>query len=141
MTKVRSFTKQNDYILNISREYLSPDDRVLFIDDLLAFGNAGLGIIDLCKQASAEIVGMGFIIEKKFQNGRKVLMDAGVKHIESLAIIESARKKPNQDNERKGKKGERIRGSQPLSVVSGCPLHQSLQTWRPRPRYPCHPFR
>ena len=93
MTKVRSFTKQNDYILNISREYLSPDDRVLFIDDFLAFGNAGLGIIDLCKQASAEIVGMGFIIEKKFQNGRKVLMDAGVKHIESLAIIESLEKK------------------------------------------------
>ena len=92
MTKVRSFTKQNDYILNISREYLSPDDRVLFIDDFLAFGNAGLGIIDLCKQASAEIVGMGFIIEKKFQNGRKVLMDAGVKHIESLAIIESLEK-------------------------------------------------
>ena len=91
-TKVRSFTKQNDYILNISREYLSPDDRVLFIDDFLAFGNAGLGIIDLCKQASAEIVGMGFIIEKKFQNGRKVLMDAGVKHIESLAIIESLEK-------------------------------------------------
>ena len=92
MTKVRSFTKQNDYILNISREYLSPDDRVLFIDDFLAFGNAGLGITDLCKQASAEIVGMGFIIEKKFQNGRKVLMDAGVKHIESLAIIESLEK-------------------------------------------------
>ena len=92
MTKVRSFTKQNDYILNISREYLSPDDRVLFIDDFLAFGNAGLGIIDLCKQASAEIVGMGFIIEKKIQNGRKVLMDAGVKHIESLAIIESLEK-------------------------------------------------
>lgn len=92
MTKVRSFTKQNDYILNISREYLSPDDRVLFIDDFLAFGNTGLGIIDLCKQASAEIVGMGFIIEKKFQNGRKVLMDAGVKHIESLAIIESLEK-------------------------------------------------
>ena len=92
MTKVRSFTKQNDYILNISREYLSPDDRVLFIDDFLAFGNAGLGIIDLCKQASAEIVGMGFIIEKKFQNGRKVLMDAGVKHIESLTIIESLEK-------------------------------------------------
>ena len=88
-TKVRSFTKQNDYILNISREYLSPNDRVLFIDDFLAFGNAGLGILDLCKQASAEIVGMGFIIEKKFQNGRKVLMEAGVKHIESLAIIES----------------------------------------------------
>ena len=89
VTTVRSFTKQNDYTLIISREYLSPNDRVLFIDDFLAFGNAGLGVLDLCRQAGAELVGMGFIIEKEFQKGRKLLVDAGVKHIESLAIIES----------------------------------------------------
>jgi dihydropyrimidine dehydrogenase (NAD+) subunit PreA len=89
VTTVRSFTKKNDYTLIISREYLCPEDRVLFIDDFLAFGNAGLGIMDLCRQAGAEIVGMGFIIEKEFQGGRKVLTDAGLKHIESLAIIES----------------------------------------------------
>ena len=88
-TKVRSFTKQKEYTLVISREYLQANDRVLFIDDFLAFGNAGLGIIDLCRQAGAEIVGMGFIIEKEFQGGRKVLAEAGMKRIESLAIIES----------------------------------------------------
>jgi dihydropyrimidine dehydrogenase (NAD+) subunit PreA len=88
-TTVRSFTKQNDYTLIISREYLTAEDRVLFVDDFLAFGNAGLGILDLCRQAGAEVVGMGFIIEKAFQNGRKALAEAGVKHIESLAIIES----------------------------------------------------
>ena len=88
-TTVRSFTKQKEYTLIISREYLSSNDRVLFIDDFLAFGNAGLGIIDLCRQAGAEIIGMGFIIEKEFQGGRKVLADAGITHIESLAIIES----------------------------------------------------
>jgi dihydropyrimidine dehydrogenase (NAD+) subunit PreA len=88
-TTVHSFTKQNDYTLIISREYLTAEDRVLFIDDFLAYGNAGLGIMDLCRQAGAEIVGMGFIIEKEFQDGRRVLAEAGVKHIESLAIIES----------------------------------------------------
>ncbi len=88
-TTVRSFTKQNDYTLIISREYLGAGDRVLFIDDFLAFGNAGKGIMDLCQQAGAEIVGMGFIIEKEFQHGRQVLTEAGIKHIESLAIIES----------------------------------------------------
>ena len=50
-TKVHSFTKQNDYTLIISREYLSPEDRVLFVDDFLAFGNAGLGILDICRHA------------------------------------------------------------------------------------------
>ena len=88
-TTVRSFTKQNDYTLIISREYLSANDRILFIDDFLAFGNAGLGVLDLCRQAGAEIVGMGFIIEKEFQGGRQMLTEAGIKHIESLAIIES----------------------------------------------------
>ena len=88
-TTVRSFTKQSEYTLIISKEYLTAEDRVLFIDDFLAFGNAGMGILDLCRQAGAELVGMGFIIEKEFQGGRKVLTEAGVKHIESLAIIES----------------------------------------------------
>lgn len=88
-TTVRSFTKQNEYTLIISKEYLTAEDRVLFIDDFLAYGNAGVGVLDLCRQAGAEVVGMGFIIEKEFQGGRKVLEEAGVKHIESLAIIES----------------------------------------------------
>ena len=89
VSKVRSFTKQRDYTLIISKDYLSAEDRVLFVDDFLAFGNTGVGMIDLCQQAGATLVGMGFIIEKEFQGGRKVLTEAGVKHIESLAIIES----------------------------------------------------
>ena len=86
---VHSFTKDVDCPLIISREHLRSDDRVLFIDDFLAYGNTGLAILDLCRQAGAELVGMGFLIEKEFQGGRKVLVDAGVVHIESLAIIES----------------------------------------------------
>lgn len=89
VTQVRSFTKQREYTLMISSEYLTKDDKVLFVDDFLAYGNAGLGIIELCKQAGAEIVGMGFIIEKEFQEGRRRLMEAGIDQIESLAIIES----------------------------------------------------
>ena len=86
---VRSFTKQREYPLTVSCEYLTSDDRVLFIDDFLAYGNAGLGIIDLCQQAGAVIVGMGFIIEKEFQHGRELLQKEGISQIESMAIIES----------------------------------------------------
>ena len=86
---VRSFTKQREYSMTISKEYLTSNDRVLFIDDFLAYGNAGLGIIDLCRQSGATLVGMGFIIEKGFQQGRQKLQEAGIGHIESLAIIES----------------------------------------------------
>lgn len=86
---VSSFTKQRDYTIVISKEYLKATDRVLFIDDFLAYGNAGLGIIDLCRQAGATIAGMGFIIEKAFQNGRRLLSAEGIARIESLAIVES----------------------------------------------------
>ncbi len=85
---VFSFTKQRKYHICISKEYLTPKDKVLFVDDFLAYGNAAKGIIDLCKQAGAELVGMGFIIEKAFQHGRNSIELAGVR-CESLAIIDS----------------------------------------------------
>ena len=88
-TEVCSFTKHRSYHVVINKEYLTAEDHVLFIDDFLAFGNAGKGIIDLCRQAGATIEGMGFIIEKGFQDGRKVLQNEGIRRIESLAIIES----------------------------------------------------
>ena len=87
--EVHSFTKQRSYNVVINKDYLTADDHVLFIDDFLAFGNAGKGIIDLCRQAGATIEGMGFIIEKGFQHGREVLEKEGIRRIESMAIIES----------------------------------------------------
>ncbi|MBQ2210985.1 MAG: xanthine phosphoribosyltransferase [Prevotella sp.] len=88
-TEVRSFTKQRSYNVAIYKEYLTADDHVLFIDDFLAFGNASIGILDLCRQAGATIEGMGFLIEKEFQGGRHLLQLEGISRIESLAIIES----------------------------------------------------
>ena len=87
-TKVTSFTKQRTYDVVISKEYLGKGDKVLFVDDFLAYGNAAKGIIDLCRQAGAELVGMGFIIEKAFQHGREVIEKEGIR-CESLAIIDS----------------------------------------------------
>ena len=40
------------------------------------------------QQAGAELVGMGFLIEKGFQAGGKELREMGI-HVESLAIIDS----------------------------------------------------
>lgn len=87
-TSVHSFTKDRDYTVCISNNYLTSDDHVLFIDDFLAFGNAALGVLDLVKQAGATLEGMGFIIEKAFQRGRDKLQEANAR-VESLAILES----------------------------------------------------
>ena len=88
VTEVFSFTKNKSYNICVSKDYLQAGDKVLFIDDFLANGNAGKGIIDLVELAGAELVGMGFLIEKAFQNGGELLRNTGV-HVESLAIIES----------------------------------------------------
>ena len=45
-------------------------------------------MIDLAEQAGATISGMGFIIEKAFQDGGKALRESGI-HVESLAIIDN----------------------------------------------------
>ena len=79
-TTVYSFTKDRTYDVCVSKDYLCPGDKVLFIDDFLANGNAAKGIIDLVQKAEAELVGMGFLIEN--------LRAQGI-HVESLAIIES----------------------------------------------------
>lgn len=87
-SEVFSFTKSRSYNICISKEFLKSGERCLFIDDFLANGNAANGILDLAEQAGAEIVGMGFLIEKSFQAGGRMLRDKGI-HVESLAIIES----------------------------------------------------
>ena len=88
VTEVFSFTKNCSYSVCVSSDYLSAGDRVLFIDDFLANGNAAKGIIDLLDQAGAKLEGMGFLIEKGFQSGGKELRDMGI-HVESLAIVDS----------------------------------------------------
>lgn len=87
-TTVRSFTKDREYSVCISRDFLTPSDRILFIDDFLANGNAANGTIELVEQAGAQLVGMGFIIEKAFQEGGNLLRQRGIR-VESLAIIDS----------------------------------------------------
>ena len=88
VTDVFSFTKNKSYSVCVSGDFLTKEDRVLFIDDFLANGNAALGIIDLVNQAGATLEGMGFLIEKGFQNGGEELRSRGI-HVESLAIIDS----------------------------------------------------
>ena len=87
-TVVHSFTKDRDYTVCISHDYLNEKDRVLFIDDFLANGNAAMGVIDLSRQAGATVAGMGFLIAKSFQEGKARLLSQGI-HVECLAIVRS----------------------------------------------------
>ncbi|NQN52343.1 xanthine phosphoribosyltransferase [Streptococcus suis] len=86
-SEVYSFTKQVTSTVSIASKFLSPEDRVLIVDDFLANGQAAKGLIDIIQQAGAQVIGVGIIIEKSFQDGRQLLLDAGVP-VTSLARIE-----------------------------------------------------
>ncbi len=75
--QVHSFTKNKDYNLICSKKYLHEDDHVLFIDDFMANGEACLGGIHILEQAHAKVAGIGIVIEKAFQPGRKKVEELG----------------------------------------------------------------
>lgn len=87
-SKVHSFTYDRDYDITVSKKFIQSDDRILIIDDFMANGKAMDGLIDICHQAHAQVVGIGICIEKGFQGGGDRLRKEGYR-LESLAIVES----------------------------------------------------
>ncbi|KAA1187106.1 MULTISPECIES: xanthine phosphoribosyltransferase [Paenibacillus] len=85
---VHSFTRQEDYLVSVSQKYLGPDDKVLIVDDFLATGAALVGLVDIVKEAGAELLGVGCVIEKSFQEGRSLLENRGIE-VHALARIAS----------------------------------------------------
>lgn len=85
--KVESFTHKNTNDIIVSKKFLSPEDRILIVDDFLANGKAILGLSQLVEQAGATLVGAGVVIEKGFQDGGKRIREAGI-DLRSLAILE-----------------------------------------------------
>ena len=87
-SKIHSYTRDQDFDIQIEKQFIYKDDIVLIIDDFLTNGSATLGMIDIINQAGAKLAGVGIAIEKGFQNGGEILRDKGVR-VESLAIISS----------------------------------------------------
>lgn len=86
--EVASYTHKTVNTVMVSREYLTAGERVLILDDFLANGAALQGLISLCRQARAEVVGCGVVIEKAFQQGHALIEGMGVR-VESLARVAS----------------------------------------------------
>ncbi|MDY7041640.1 MAG: phosphoribosyltransferase family protein, partial [Chloroflexota bacterium] len=81
-----SHTKGQQVELMVAPKFLSPEDRVLIIDDFLATGNTINALIRIVHQSGATLVGIGAIIEKSFEGGRAALEELGVP-VESLVVI------------------------------------------------------
>ena len=72
----------------VSKKYLTKEDRVLILDDILANGCALQALIALVEDAEAVVEGCGIVIEKAFQEGGHRIRNLGYR-LESLAVIEA----------------------------------------------------
>ena len=84
----KSYTRGNMNSIQISKEYLSKDDKVLILDDFIAKGEACSALIDICRQAGCEILGVGSVVCKTYQGGIDKIREAGV-DVRCLAYISS----------------------------------------------------
>lgn len=87
VAEVESFTHKCKNQVIVSKKFLNPDDNVLIIDDFLANGCALQGLISIVTSASANVAGIGIVIEKGFQTGGQIIRNLGY-HLESLAIVD-----------------------------------------------------
>ncbi|MGG3282316.1 xanthine phosphoribosyltransferase [Paenibacillus solani] len=86
--RVPSFTKGIVTDIMMSRQFIGKEDKLLFIDDIIANGDAARGLIKIIERAGAELIGLGVVIEKSFQAGARTLREQDVR-VESLVTISS----------------------------------------------------
>ncbi len=99
---VVSPTKGSEVELVLNPEHISAKDRVVLVDDFLASGETLVALHELVSQSGAEIVGIGCVIEKTFQQGRHLLAPYNVPVV-SLAQIHAM--KEGQIHVESGKNG------------------------------------
>ena len=83
---LHSYTRGTDFVISVTKKYLTKEDKVLIVDDFLANGSALNGLIELVNASGATLIGAGIAIEKAFQGGGSELREQGYR-IESLAKI------------------------------------------------------
>jgi len=86
--RVPSFTKGIVSDLYVAKHLLTPEDRILIIDDMIAGGDAVMGAVRIVERSGATLAGIGIAIEKMFQPGSDRIRSLGVQ-VESLARITS----------------------------------------------------
>ncbi len=59
--------------LEIHRDAITPGEKVLIVDDLLATGGTAQATVNLINRLGGEIAGIAFLIELSFLNGRQKL--------------------------------------------------------------------
>src|SRR5215467_6259265 len=64
--------------LEIHKDAIEKGQRVLIVDDLLATGGTAVATTQLVRELGGTVVGLGFVVELDFLNGRDKLQDCDV---------------------------------------------------------------
>ena len=88
VAQVESFLHNDVEHVIVARKFLSEDDNILIVDDIMANGCALQGLIAIVESAGARVEGLGVAIEKGFQMGGRMIRNMGYR-LESIAIVDS----------------------------------------------------
>ena len=73
--------------LQIHRDALTGDDRVLIVDDLIATGGTAVAAARLVEQSGASVAGFGFILELAFLNPRQIVAEEYDQEVFTLVAV------------------------------------------------------
>jgi xanthine phosphoribosyltransferase len=83
-----SKTVGQDRSLYVSKSHISPNDRILVIDDFLSGGSSQEALLRIISDAGARAMGVGVLLEKVYDSGRRSLSGFDVP-IHSLCRVAS----------------------------------------------------
>lgn len=86
--EVYSPTRGMEYRVEVSRHVLTPGERLVVVDDFLAGGRTAEALGEIAEEAGCTLIGLGFAIEKTYQEGRGRLLSHGWR-VEALARVAS----------------------------------------------------
>lgn len=99
--EVPSYTHNTVNHIYVRESFLHPGERVLIVDDFMAVGAASVGLVEICKQAKANVIGVGVGIEKEFQGGRKRIEALNITVVSAARITAFKDNKPVFNQEEK----------------------------------------
>lgn len=84
---IPSPTKGGETKLVLSQRYIPPGARIVIIDDFLSNGRTAVALVEMAREAGAEVLGAGFVVEKRFKLGHQA-MEALQVPVATLAQVE-----------------------------------------------------
>lgn len=68
-------------VLEMHEDAISPGEKIIIIDDVLATGGTMKATVDLVKKLKGKIIGIEFLIELTYLKGRKILKGQKIKSL------------------------------------------------------------